>query len=161
MLLVLGRQFFFFGGGDNFLTQFYKLGSALVTIDWATSEIRRWKKDMSTWAANENGCAHHNWCAALAVARGNVVVHVLTTTLYSYTARHSSVETFAGLSIVFNTDQDAYAGDLTQGAGIRVIVHSQSEMPFPEDQSIAVSPGMLTYIGASLVHIALVRRLTN
>jgi len=53
--------------------------------------------------------------------------------------------------VIFNTDQDEYIGDLTEGAGIRVIVHNQTDMPFPEDQSIAVSPGTLTYIGASLV----------
>ena len=55
---------------------------------------------------------------------------------------------------MFNTDQDEYVGDLTEGAGIRVVVHNQTEMPFPEDQSIAVSPGTLTYIGASLVSLA-------
>ena len=64
--------------------------------------------------------------------------------------------------MIFNTDQDEYIGDLTEGAGIRVIVHNQTDMPFPEDQSIAVSPGMLTYIGASLVSLAVYsRRLIN
>ena len=57
--------------------------------------------------------------------------------------------------MVFNTDQDEYVGDLTEGAGIRVVVHNQTDMPFPEDKSIAVSPGTLTYIGASLVSDAL------
>jgi len=59
----------------------------------------------------------------------------------------------AGLSVIFNTDQEEYVGDLTEGSGIRVIVHNQTDMPFPEDQSIAVSPGTLTYIGASLVSL--------
>jgi len=58
----------------------------------------------------------------------------------------------AGLSVTFNTDQDEYVGDLTDGAGIRVVVHNQTDMPFPEDESVAVSPGTLTYIGASLVN---------
>ena len=58
---------------------------------------------------------------------------------------------FAGLSVTFNTDQDEYVGDLTDGAGIRVVVHNQTDMPFPEDESVAVLPGTLTYIGASLV----------
>ena len=56
-----------------------------------------------------------------------------------------------GLSLLFNTDQDQYVGDLTEGAGIRVVVHNQTDMPFPEDESITVSPGTLTYIGAKLV----------
>jgi len=55
---------------------------------------------------------------------------------------------------VFNTDQGEYVGDLTEAAGIRVVVHNQRDMPFPEDDSIAVSPGTLTYIGASLVRLA-------
>jgi len=54
---------------------------------------------------------------------------------------------------VFNTDQSEYVGVLTEGAGIRVVVHNQTEFPFPEDDSIAVSPGTLTYIGASLVYL--------
>ena len=66
----------------------------------------------------------------------------------------------AGLSVVFNTDQDRYVGDLTDGAGIRVVVHNQTDMPFPDVDSVAVSPGTLTYIGASLVS-QLSRRLTN
>ena len=61
--------------------------------------------------------------------------------------------TSVGLSVVFNTDQDEYVGDLTEGAGIRVVVHNQTDMPFPEDWSIAVTPGTLTYIGASLVSL--------
>jgi len=56
--------------------------------------------------------------------------------------------------VIFNTDQEQYVGDLTEGAGIRVVVHNQTDMPFPEDQSVAVSPGTLTYIGASLVSVA-------
>ena len=55
--------------------------------------------------------------------------------------------------MVFNTDQSEYVGVLTEGAGIRVVVHNQTEFPFPEDDSIAVSPGTLTYIGASLVYL--------
>ena len=54
---------------------------------------------------------------------------------------------------MFNTDQSEYVGVLTEGAGIRVVVHNQTEFPFPEDDSIAVSPGTLTYIGASLVYL--------
>ena len=62
--------------------------------------------------------------------------------------------------MVFYTDQDQYVGDLTDGAGIRVVVHNQTDMPFPEDESVAVSPGTLTYIGASLVSLSF-RRLIN
>ena len=32
-------------------------------------------------------------------------------------------------------------------AGIRLVVHSQARMPFPEDEGITVSPGHSTSIG--------------
>ena len=56
-----------------------------------------------------------------------------------------------GLSLTFNVNQDDYIGDLAEGAGVRVVVHDQAQMPFPEYYGIAVNPGQLTYIGASMV----------
>jgi hypothetical protein len=56
-----------------------------------------------------------------------------------------------GLSLIFNIMQDEYISYFTEGAGIRVVVHDQSEMPFPEYKAVAVSPGRLTYIGATSV----------
>jgi Amiloride-sensitive sodium channel len=58
---------------------------------------------------------------------------------------------FIGLSLVFDINQDEYIPAFTEGAGIRVVVHDQSEMPFPEYNGIAVSPGYMTYIGATSV----------
>jgi len=84
----------------------------------------------------------------------------LLTYLLIQTALQLESASCAGLSVVFNTDQDRYVGDLTDGAGIRVVVHNQTDMPFPDVDSVAVSPGTLTYIGASLVS-QLSRRLTN
>lgn len=52
---------------------------------------------------------------------------------------------------MFYVNQGDYLAGLTEAAGIQVVVHDQRQMPFPENQGIAVSPGQLTYIGASTV----------
>ena len=38
--------------------------------------------------------------------------------------------------------------------GIRVLVHDQNTMPFPEDEGIAVAVGMSTSIGIQMVGVA-------
>ena len=53
--------------------------------------------------------------------------------------------------MTFFLNQDEYVAELAEGAGLRLLVHDQSEMPLPELDSLAISPGALTYIGASLV----------
>ena len=47
----------------------------------------------------------------------------------------------SGLVLEMSVEQDDYITALTQTAGLRVIVHDQNAMPFPELQGINVSPG--------------------
>lgn len=49
-----------------------------------------------------------------------------------------------GLSLEMFIEQDEYIGDLSDSAGIRVQVHSQNVMPFPEDQGFNIAPGFVT-----------------
>ena len=58
-----------------------------------------------------------------------------------------------GLSLTFFVNQDEYVGDLADSAGLRLVVHDQSAMPLPEYQSLAISPGMVTYVGVSKVRL--------
>ena len=53
--------------------------------------------------------------------------------------------------MTLNIDQDEYLGSVAQEAGVRVVVHSQDRMPFPEDEGVSVMPGQITYIGMRLV----------
>ena len=53
--------------------------------------------------------------------------------------------------MVFNVDQAQYIGDLTESAGMKVLVHNANHMPFPEDQGVTVAPGELTSIGVTMV----------
>ena len=57
--------------------------------------------------------------------------------------------------MTFNLEQDEYLGSIAQEAGVRVVVHSQERMPFPEDEGISVIPGQLTYVGMRLVSVCL------
>ena len=49
--------------------------------------------------------------------------------------------------MTFNIDQDDYQPDLAQTAGVRVVVHDQTRMPFPEDEGMSVPPGQISFIG--------------
>ncbi|ESO09374.1 hypothetical protein HELRODRAFT_168355 [Helobdella robusta] len=56
-----------------------------------------------------------------------------------------------GLLITFNVEQDEYIGEITQYAGLRVVVHHPRNMPFPDDEGILLAPNALTHIGIQLV----------
>ena len=52
-----------------------------------------------------------------------------------------------GLKLVVDIRQWEYLPHLTDAAGIRVVVHPQERMPFPQDEGIVAAPAMLTSIG--------------
>jgi hypothetical protein len=51
-----------------------------------------------------------------------------------------NIKTFPGLSIVYNDGSDEYL-DFVQTTGIRVIIHSQNEIIFPDSQGFYVPSG--------------------
>ncbi|ELU13552.1 hypothetical protein CAPTEDRAFT_146895 [Capitella teleta] len=60
---------------------------------------------------------------------------------------------FEGLHMIINIDQDDYVKEVGDTAGIRMVAHPQTRMPFPEDEGITVSPGHSTSIGLRQVQI--------
>jgi len=50
-------------------------------------------------------------------------------------------------------EQDEYSSVLSDAAGVRVIVHNQTEMAFPEDAGFSVNPGHKTSVALSKVGI--------
>ena len=50
-------------------------------------------------------------------------------------------------------EQGEYIEDLADAAGLRVLVHNQTETPFPEDEGLSVSPGRLTSIALHRVYM--------
>ncbi|CAH1796191.1 unnamed protein product [Owenia fusiformis] len=52
-----------------------------------------------------------------------------------------------GLTLELFIEQHEYVGDLSPGAGMRVVVHSVSQMPFPEDEGFDIAPGYATSVG--------------
>ena len=50
-----------------------------------------------------------------------------------------------------NIEQDQYVSEVGNTAGLIVLVHRQSLMPFPEDHGILVSPGYETDVSISVV----------
>lgn len=47
--------------------------------------------------------------------------------------------------------QDEYISDIQEGAGVRVDIHSQKEMSFPEDNGVNVAPGAEAFISVAKV----------
>ena len=58
-----------------------------------------------------------------------------------------------GLSLELYVEQDEYMELLTDSAGIRLMIHNQTSMPFPEDQGLSVRPGTKTFVGIKKVGI--------
>ena len=57
----------------------------------------------------------------------------------------------AALKLIMNIEQDEYLSELTEKAGVRVVVHPQHEMPFPEENGVAAAPGHSTAIAVRQV----------
>ncbi|XP_053551428.1 amiloride-sensitive sodium channel subunit gamma-like [Bombina bombina] len=58
-----------------------------------------------------------------------------------------------GLHLELFIQQIEYVRDMTHSAGIRLLIHDQLQMPFPEDEGVNVPPGAETDIGMMKVHI--------
>ena len=56
-----------------------------------------------------------------------------------------------GLKLILNVQQDEYIDGVNEGAGARVVVHSQDRMPFPQDEGVLVTPGQLSSLGVRQV----------
>ncbi len=52
-------------------------------------------------------------------------------------------------------------GDLTEAAGVRLVVHPQDNIPFPEDRGMSLHPGVLTYVGVRLVRFSKIKVLID
>ncbi len=65
--------------------------------------------------------------------------------------------TFSGLELELYIEVNEYITDLQEASGIRVTIHEQNAMPFPEDHGISVQPGVLTSIGIRKVGDTIVR----
>ena len=53
---------------------------------------------------------------------------------------------FKGLQLDIFVDQSQYTAN-TQDAGIRVVIHDQGIMPFPDEQGFSVPTGLSTIVG--------------
>ncbi|XP_043914086.1 amiloride-sensitive sodium channel subunit gamma-like [Protopterus annectens] len=58
-----------------------------------------------------------------------------------------------GLHLELFIQQIEYVRDISHAAGIRLLIHDQAQMPFPEDEGVNIPPGAETDIGIMKVHI--------
>ncbi|XP_022111141.1 amiloride-sensitive sodium channel subunit alpha-like isoform X2 [Acanthaster planci] len=63
-----------------------------------------------------------------------------------------------GLSMELYIQQDRYITGVETGAGIRIMVHNQTEMAFPEDIGANIAPGTESFLG---LYRAMVNRLSD
>lgn len=52
-----------------------------------------------------------------------------------------------GLELELYIEEHEYISDIQESSGIRVTIHEQNKMPFPEDEGLSVQPGALTSVG--------------
>ncbi|XP_063955787.1 degenerin mec-10-like [Lytechinus pictus] len=60
---------------------------------------------------------------------------------------------YFGLSLELFVEQDEYVEGMTQEAGFRVKIHHPSNMPFPAEDGILISPGFNTAIGLRMLEL--------
>ncbi|XP_013411979.1 acid-sensing ion channel 4-like [Lingula anatina] len=70
---------------------------------------------------------------------------------FGHDLKHMLVSCTYGLSLQLDVEQEQYLGGLSNEAGVRVLVHSQGNIAFPEDEGFTVSPGFATSVGLKLV----------
>ena len=58
---------------------------------------------------------------------------------------------YVGLHLVANIDQDDYVSQAGEVAGLRIVIHPQNKMPFPEDEGFTIEPSHATFVGVRLV----------
>ncbi|XP_075129649.1 epithelial sodium channel subunit beta-like [Leptodactylus fuscus] len=58
-----------------------------------------------------------------------------------------------GLTMELFIEQHEYISSLSTAAGLRVVLHGQGKMPFPEDEGVNVPPGQESDIGVVKVHV--------
>lgn len=51
-----------------------------------------------------------------------------------------------GLELIVDLRQDDYAPALEDTAGVRIVIHQQRTMAFPEDDGVTVGPGHFTSV---------------
>ena len=56
-----------------------------------------------------------------------------------------------GFRILLNIEQSDYIGSLSPAAGVRILMHHQHDMPFPEDKGFHVGPGLASSVGIKQV----------
>ncbi len=62
-------------------------------------------------------------------------------------------QNISGLTLELFIEQDEYVPELTENAGIRVTVHHQHAVPFPEDDGFLVSADYMTMLGLTMVSV--------
>jgi hypothetical protein len=56
-----------------------------------------------------------------------------------------------GLKLILNVETEEYLSSFTPDVGVRVVVHPNSMIPFPEDTGVNIPPGYTTAIGVRTV----------
>jgi hypothetical protein len=57
----------------------------------------------------------------------------------------------SGLSLILYTENDEYLSGISQGYGMRLLIHEQGTFPMPNDEGILISSSFETSIGLRLV----------
>ena len=60
-----------------------------------------------------------------------------------------------GLRLLLYVEQEEYIPSLSPSAGIRLVIHRQDEVAFPQQDGTLISPGYKTQIKLNLVRIGL------
>ncbi|XP_028408122.1 amiloride-sensitive sodium channel subunit gamma-like [Dendronephthya gigantea] len=66
-----------------------------------------------------------------------------------------------GLVLKLDIEENEYVGELTEEAGVRVVLHEQGVMRFPFEEGFSVAPGMATSVGLTRTMMKKLDRFSN
>ncbi|XP_059164362.1 acid-sensing ion channel 1C-like [Physella acuta] len=58
-----------------------------------------------------------------------------------------------GLELTLFIETDEYLPGITHNKGVRVVIHEQGTVPFPDEEGLSVMPGTNTYIGIKQINV--------
>ncbi|XP_064627110.1 amiloride-sensitive sodium channel subunit gamma-like [Lineus longissimus] len=122
--------------GDDQTTIGYSLNDMMIDCSWAGKS-----------------CSPINFTRSTNPRFGNCFSFNVKNAYDEAVKKTSSPGPLHGLSVMLYIDQGDYFHEVADSAGIKVIVHNQDVMPFPQDHGLLVAPGFQTQIGIRKVSI--------
>ena len=64
---------------------------------------------------------------------------------------YAIISMISGLTLDLFVNEDQYLPEMIDKVGVRVVIHNQSDVAFPEQDGFSIPPGMASFVGITKV----------